>query len=350
MDKNSKIMIAGFRGMVGSAIFEALKSKGYENFVKADLGDADFRRQEETEAYFEEKRPDYVFLAAAKVGGIVANNTYRAEFIYDNLAIALNVINSSYKVGVKKLLNLGSSCIYPKFAPQPMKEEHLLTGELEQTNEPYALAKIGAIKLCEAYNDQYDTNFISMMPTNLYGRNDNYNLETSHVLPAIVRKTYLAKKLKEGDWESLDANLTRHKLGFGLDKTIDFRKHETIEHALKQVGVDSSGITLWGTGKVRREFLHAEDLAAACVFFMEGSDASELKGHVNIGCGEDLSIRELSEKIFELSGYDGEMRFDSSKPDGTPRKLLDVSKAKSFGWAPTISLEEGIRRVVEDMR
>lgn len=303
MDKNSKIYIAGHRGMAGSAIHRRLIKDGFKNFVFRTSDELDLRDQRAVANFFEKEKPAYVFLAAAKVGGIVANNTYRAEFLYDNLMIQSNVIESSYRNGVGKLLFLGSSCIYPKLAPQPLKEDYLLTGLLEHTNEPYAIAKIAGIKMCDAYRNQYDCNFISAMPTNLYGPNDNYDLKNSHVLPALLRKFHEAK--------------------------ID----------------NQAEVIVWGSGTPRREFLHADDMADACVFLMK--NYSE-EGLINIGVGEDLSIRELAEMIKDIVGYQGTIVFDASKPDGTPRKLMDVSKLSSFGWKASIELKEGIEQVYKE--
>jgi len=305
MDKSSKIYVAGHNGMVGSAIVRRLKKDGFENILTRSSRELDLRRQDEVEQFFYRERPDYVFLAAAKVGGILANNTYRGEFLYDNLMIEANVIEASRKYGVKKLLFLGSSCIYPKLAPQPLKEEYLLTGPLEPTNEPYAIAKIAGIKLCDAYRSQYGCNFISVMPTNLYGPNDNYDLKTSHVLPALLRKFHEAKIKGEKE------------------------------------------VVMWGTGSPLREFLHVDDLADACLFLMENYDEP---GLVNIGTGKDISIKDLALLIKKIVGFEGEIVHDLSKPDGTPRKLLDVSKLNKLGWKAKIGLEEGIRRVYEDYR
>lgn len=305
MEKESKIYLAGHDGLVGSALFRGLTAAGYKNIVYKHYTELDLRQQTDTEHFFAQENPEYVFLAAAKVGGILANSTYKAEFIYDNLLIAANVINSSYKFGVKKLLNLGSSCIYPKVAPQPLKEKYLLTGPLEPTNEPYAIAKIAAIKLCRYYNEQYGTNFISVMPTNQYGINDNFDLQTSHVLPAIIRKMHEAK----------------------------------IKNA--------ATVTLWGTGEVYREFLCSDDLASACIFLMEKYGIKEIGEFVNIGSGEDLKIKELAQLIKEIVGYTGKIVWDASKPDGTPKKLLDVSRLKKLGWQPKISLREGLRSLYE---
>ncbi len=297
-----KIYVAGHNGMVGSAIVRRLRAEGYENLVLRSSKELDLRRQTEVESFFQRERPDYVFLAAAKVGGILANNTYRAEFLYDNLMIQNNVIEAAYQNEVKKLMFLGSSCIYPKMAPQPLKEDYLLTGLLEPTNEPYAIAKIAGIKMCDAYRDQYGSHFISVMPTNLYGPNDNYDLATSHVLPALIRKFHEAKR----------DNLPE--------------------------------VVLWGTGSPRREFLHVDDLADACFYLMQSYDEP---GFVNIGTGEDLPILELAHLVRDIVGYTGPIRHDLSKPDGTPRKLMDVSKLHALGWKHSISLEEGIRGVYE---
>lgn len=303
MEKNAKIYIAGHRGMVGSAIHRKLTADGYGNLLLRTSGELDLRNQQAVADFFAAERPDYVFLAAAKVGGILANNTLRADFLYENLAIQNNVIHQAYVHGVKKLLFLGSSCIYPKLAPQPIKEEYLLTGLLEPTNEPYAIAKIAGIKLCEAYHDQYGCNFISVMPTNLYGYRDNYHPEHSHVLPALLRRLHEAK------------------------------------------AADLPAVTVWGSGKPMREFLFADDLADACVFLMANYDDPQL---VNIGTGKDLPIKELAYLIKSIVGYEGELVFDMSKPDGTPRKLMDVSKLHALGWHHTTPLETGVRLVYDD--
>jgi GDP-L-fucose synthase len=346
MNKNSKILILGYHGLVGSAITKALEEKGYNNLLLKDIEDLDLRRQAEVENLFESEKPEYVFLAAAKVGGIVANNTYKAEFIHDNMAIALNVINSAYKSRVKKLLNLGSSCIYPKFAPQPMKEEYLLTGLLEPTNEAYAIAKISAIKLCRYYNEQYGTDFISVMPTNLYGFNDNYNLETSHVLPALIRKMILAKALSENKFDFIKKDIQKRKLGFNLEKEIDYNNNASITKALEKIGITQDSILVWGTGNVMREFLHVQDMAAACLFLMENYSYTDIGEFINIGTGIDLSIKDLTFLIKNIVGSKGSIIFDAEKPEGTPKKLLDVSRLKGLGWEPKISLEEGIKMVV----
>ena len=305
MNKQDKIYIAGHRGMVGSAILRNLEAAGYSNFVLRTSSELDLRNQQAVADFFEAEKPDYVFLAAAKVGGIIANNTFRADFIYENMMIQSNVIHQAYVHQVKKLLFLGSSCIYPKMAPQPLKEEYLLTGLLEPTNEPYAIAKIAGIKMCDAYRSQYGCNFISVMPTNLYGPNDNYDLNNSHVLPALLRKFITAKNS------------------------------------------GAPSVNMWGTGSPKREFLHADDLAAACVYLMNTYDA---EGLVNIGVGEDVSILELAQLVQKIVGYNGTIATDPSKPDGTPRKLMDVSKLAALGWKAQISLEEGIQRVYEEIK
>ncbi|TXI13471.1 MAG: GDP-L-fucose synthase [Pedobacter sp.] len=303
MEKNAKIYVAGHRGMVGSAIFRKLEQEGYSNLISRESSVLDLRSQQQVADFFASENPEYVFLAAAKVGGIVANNTYRADFLYDNLVIQNNVIHYAHLAGVKKLMFLGSSCIYPKLAPQPLKEEYLLTGPLEPTNEPYAIAKIAGIKLCEAYRHQYGCNFISVMPTNLYGYNDNYHPQNSHVLPALIRKF----------------------------------------HEAKIKGVPE--VSIWGTGTPKREFLFADDLADACYFLMQHYDEPQL---INIGTGEDLTINELAMLIKACIGYVGKLNFDTTKPDGTPRKLLDVSKLHTLGWKHHVELEEGVRLAYAD--
>jgi GDP-L-fucose synthase len=300
MEKEAKIYVAGYKGLVGSAIRRKLQEKGYTNLLLSDINDFDLQQQAEVEAFFERERPGYTFLAAARVGGIWANKTYPAEFIYSNLSIEVNVIHAAYKYGVKKLLFLGSSCIYPRLAPQPMKEDSLLTSPLEPTNEAYAIAKIAGLKMCRYYNQQYGTNFISVMPTNLYGPNDNYNLETSHVLPALIRKFHEAKINNE------------------------------------------ASVELWGTGSPRREFMYVDDLADAVVFLMENCDYKDIGEIINIGVGKDITIKELAEMIKSVVGFEGELKWDTSKPDGTPQKLLDVSRLNALGWKARYSLKEGI--------
>ena len=324
MNTDSRIFVAGGTGMVGASIIQRLLAGGYANIVtnyhsrrpgetaaaRVRSQRLDLTRQAEVEAFFEQEKPDCVFLAAAKVGGILANSTYKADFIYRNLMISANVIHAAYRNGTKKLLNLGSSCIYPKLAPQPMKEEDLLTGTLEQTNEPYAVAKIAAIKLCRYYNEQYGTDFLSLMPTNLYGPHDNFDLQDSHVLPAMVRKFHEAKEaMEKGDRNTI--------------------------------------VTLWGTGSPYREFLYAEDLADACVFLMERYSAKDIGEFVNVGTGNDLTIKELAEKVKKIVGFNGEIVWDNTKPDGTPKKLLDISRMKKLGWEPKTGIEEGIRKAYD---
>ena len=346
MDKNSKIYVAGHRGLVGSAIIRSLHSKKLENIVVREQSELDLRDRGAVGAFFSAEKPEYVFLAAAKVGGILANNTYKAEFIHDNLAIALNVIDASYRSGVKKLLNLGSSCIYPKLAPQPLKEEHLLTGLLEPTNEPYAIAKIAAIKLCRYYNEQYGTNFLSAMPTNLFGPGDNFNLETSHVLPAMLRKFHLARLLHEDRLTELRQDIQKRPLGFGIEsKTM--ASDGQVKEALSRLGVTGSALRLWGTGTPRREFLYSDDLADAIVHLMIHCDAGAVGEFVNIGSSSDVSIKDLALSIRTLVGFQGEVEFDASKPDGTPRKTLDISRIKSLGWEPRITLSDGLTRFYE---
>jgi GDP-L-fucose synthase len=343
MDKTSKIYIAGHRGLVGSAILENLDIKGYTNIITRTHKELDLTNQVAVSQFFKTEKPEYVILAAAKVGGIVANNVYRADFIYENMMIQNNVIHQSYVHNVKKLLYLGSTCIYPKNAPQPMKEEYLLTDILEYTNEPYAIAKIAGIKMCESYNLQYGTNFISVMPTNLYGPNDNFDLEKSHVLPALIRKVYLAKLLNE--------NNTAEVL-----KDTNFDTIEEAKVYLESFGVSNKSVEIWGSGNPKREFLWSKDMADACVFIMENRDfsdthSSDLKEirntHINIGSGKEVSIKELSEIIKKIIGFKGDLVFNSDKPDGTMRKLTDVSKLNKLGWKHTIELEEGIKKVYD---
>ncbi|MBI5192092.1 MAG: GDP-L-fucose synthase [Nitrospirae bacterium] len=380
-----KIYVAGHRGLVGSAILRKLNERDGTEIVCRTSKELDLRNQADTETFFEEEKPEQMYLSAAKVGGILANNTYKAEFIYDNTAIALNVINAAYKNGVSKLLNLGSSCIYPKLAPQPLKEEHLLIGPLESTNEPYAIAKITAIKLCRYYNEQYGTNYLSVMPTNLYGPQDNFNLETSHVLPALIRKFHLAKLLRNGDIEGLMNDMKTYPLGFGIGKPHPHPDPlpegegakfipspilnggglepapevviggwgwglfsvEFIEDILKHLGITKDSVVLWGSGEPYREFLYVDDLADACVYLMENYDYKDTGELVNIGMGEDIKIKELAGIIRDVVGFDGRIEHDLSKPDGTPRKLLDISKIKSLGWEPKISLKDGINKTYE---
>jgi len=405
MQKNSLIYIAGHRGLVGSAILKNLQEKGYTNFVTKTHKELDLTNQQAVADFFKTEKPEYVFLAAAKVGGIVANNTYRADFIYENLQIQNNVIHQSYKNGVKKLLFLGSTCIYPKNAPQPMKEEYLLTDTLEYTNEPYAIAKIAGIKMCENYNLQYDTNFISVMPTNLYGPNDNFNLETSHVLPALIRKIHLGKALENDDWQTIRKDLNKRPIEGTAGKS---NKEDIIQilnkYGVKQLpsvtlsacptksfrrGVEGSqsaqsvSIEIWGSGKPMREFLWSEDMADACVYIFEHVNFKDLdfaiprlrekqsyktnesvtlstsptksfrrgdemrNTHINIGTGKDISIANLAEMIKQTIGFTGDLVYNTTKPDGTMKKLIDVSKLHQLGWHHKVILEKGIEKLYD---
>jgi GDP-L-fucose synthase len=365
MKKNAKIYVAGHSGLVGSAIVRKLTTEGYNNLVFTPYPEYDLRNQVQTNSFFEKEKPEYVFLAAAKVGGIVANNSYPAEFIYDNLMIECNIIHSAHLYKVKKLLFLGSSCIYPKSCPQPIKEEYLLTGELEKTNEAYALAKISGLKMCQYYRQQYGDDFISAMPTNLYGPNDNYNLETSHVIPAMIRKMYLAKCLENNNLKAIrndlearsysikekySQNMTDQEIldllkNFGIyfrDNTITNSGKDNLISKNKCKSMASNvSLSLWGSGSPYREFLHSDDLADALLYLMNNYSDYE---HVNIGTGKDLTIKELAEIIKRIVDFKGNLQWDTSKPDGTPRKLLDVSKLKSIGWHEKISLSNGLKK------
>ena len=370
MDKNSKIYIAGHNGMVGSAILRNLESKGYTNFVFTPYPEYDLTNQKTVEDFFHKEKPEYVIDAAAKVGGILANNTYRAQFIYENLMIQNNIIHNSHVFGVKKLLFLGSSCIYPRDCPQPIKEEYLLTGLLEETNEPYAIAKIAGIKMCENYYRQYGSNFISVMPTNLYGPNDNFDLETSHVLPAIIRKMHLAKCLSNNDWKAIRKDFNKRPIK-GIDGTAS---QEQITSLLKDFGIyideskltpgmlptanrkmpaESSQlptvVTLWGTGKPKREFLHVDDMADVCIHILQSVEAESIYStgisHINIGYGDDLTIESLAMQIKRVLGFCGDIRFDHNKPDGTPQKLLDVKRLNKLVCNGRMGLGKGIENV-----
>ena len=402
MNKNSKIYVAGHRGLVGSAIVKNLESKGYTNIITRTHKELDLINQKAVEEFFEKEKPEYVILAAAKVGGIVANNTYRADFIYENLQIQNNVIHQSYVHKVKKLLFLGSTCIYPKNAPQPMSEDSLLTSPLEYTNEPYAIAKIAGIKMCESYNIQYDTNFISVMPTNLYGPNDNFDLEKSHVLPALIRKIHLGKCLEENNCEAIKNDLNKNPIeningsnsenqileklnSYGIEVVVSselqVEKENTINNRLPTTQNKQSkiAIEIWGSGNPRREFLYSEDMADACVFIMENRNFQDIVNqqvassklqvenckttqkelptthhtlptevrntHINIGTGKDISIKELAELIKNIIGFKGELYFNTEKPDGTMKKLTDVSKLNSLGWKYKMNLESGIKEM-----
>lgn len=349
MNLDNKIYIAGHRGLVGSAIWKQLKSKGYTNLIGKTSSELNLMDAVATQKFFEEEKPEYVFLAAAHVGGIMANNTYRADFIYNNLQIQQNVIYNAYKFGVKKLLFLGSTCIYPKEATQPINEDELLTNVLEYTNEPYAIAKIAGIKLCESFNIQYGTNFISVMPTNLYGPNDNFDLEKSHVLPAMIRKIFLSKCLMDNNIELLKKDFNKRPVeGINGEHSL-----EEIKAILSKYGVYEDRVELWGTGKPMREFLWSEDMADACIYVMQNVDFKDLiidkreirNTHINIGTGSDLTIKDLSSLIARIIDYKGSISFDSSKPDGTMKKLTDPSKLNGLGWKHQIEIEEGVKQI-----
>jgi len=381
LQKYSRVYVAGGTGLVGSAIIRKLKEKGYKNIVstyrnrkpkdtEVEWHKLDLTDQDEVKEFFKKVKPEYVFLAAAKVGGIIANNTYRADFIYENLQIQNNVIYNAYKHNVRKLMFLGSTCIYPKNCPQPIKEEYLLTGELEYTNEPYAIAKIAGIKMCESFNLQYGTNFISVMPTNLYGENDNFDLEKSHVLPALIRKIHLGKCLEENNWDEIRKDLDKNPIE-DIDGNADI---EQIIEKLNKYGISfdiqhstfKTRIEIWGSGKPKREFLYSDDMADACVYLMEKIDFKDIidqnnstfniqnsklneirNTHINIGTGKDISIRDLAYLIKDVIGYKGEFYFNTSKPDGTMRKVTDVTKLHSLGWRHKVELDEGIRKIYE---
>lgn len=375
MNKDSRIYIAGHNGLVGSAIVKTLQQKGYTNIIGKDAKELDLRNPMAVKTFFDWAKPEYVFLAAAKVGGIVANNTYRAEFIYDNLMIQNNIIHQSYLSGVKKLLFLGSTCIYPKDCPQPMKEEYLLTGPLEYTNEPYAIAKIAGIKMCESYNIQYGTNYISVMPTNLYGPNDNFDLEKSHVLPALIRKIHLGKCLEENNWDAIRADLKKRpiegingsaneveilnilsKYGIKADRTLVLSHNRPIVPSLNRSAVQ---VEIWGSGSPLREFLWSEEMADACVFVMENINFNDLRPsdlrpltelrntHINIGTGKEISIHDMAHLVKKTIGFNGSLKFNTEKPDGTMRKLTDPSKLHKLGWKHKIEIEEGVNKMYE---
>ncbi len=352
MEKNAKIYIAGHSGLVGSAIWKNLQDKGYTNLIGRTHKELDLLDGMAVRKFFDEEQPEYVFLAAAFVGGIMANSIYRADFIYKNLQIQQNIIGESFRHNVKKLLFLGSTCIYPRDAEQPMKEDVLLTSPLEYTNEPYAIAKIAGLKMCESFNLQYGTNYIAVMPTNLYGPNDNFDLERSHVLPAMIRKIHLAHCLKEGNWEAVRKDMNQRPVeGVNGDSS-----KEDILAILKKYGISETEVTLWGTGTPLREFLWSEEMADASVFVMEHVDfkdtykegSKDIRNcHINIGTGKEITIRQLAERIVETVGYQGKLTFDSSKPDGTMRKLTDPSKLHALGWHHKIEIEEGVQRMYE---
>lgn len=349
--KEAKIYVAGHRGLVGSAIWNNLLHRGYTNLVGRTHAELDLLDGAAVRRFFDEERPEYVVLAAAHVGGIMANLKYRADFIYQNLQIQQNVIGESFRHGVKKLLFLGSTCIYPREAPQPITEDALLTSPLEYTNEPYAIAKIAGLKMCESFNLQYGTNYIAVMPTNLYGPNDNFNLETSHVLPAMIRKLYLAKMLNEANWDAVRADMNRRPVE-GVDGAAS---NEVIVAMLNKYGIYADHLMLWGTGAPIREFLWSEDMADASVYALLNIDFNDVRGsnpevrncHINIGSGKEISIRQLAELVQRTVGYNGEIRWDATKPDGTMRKLTDVSKLHSLGWHHRVEIEEGVARLVD---
>ncbi|MBR3951439.1 MAG: GDP-L-fucose synthase [Bacteroidaceae bacterium] len=352
MNKSDKIYVAGHRGLVGSAIWNNLLDKGYTNLVGRTHAQLDLLDAVAVRKFFDEEQPRYVILAAAHVGGIMANNTYRADFIYENLQIQQNVIGESFRHGVKKLLFLGSTCIYPREAPQPMSEDTLLTSPLEYTNEPYAIAKIAGLKMCESFNIQYGTNYIAVMPTNLYGPRDNFHLENSHVLPAMIRKIHLGKQLFDGNWDAVRADLNLRPVE-GLDGSAS---QDDIIRILAKYGITREAVTLWGTGTPVREFLWSEEMADASVFILENIDFKDTYDpdvkhirncHINIGTGKEISIKEVARLIVNTIGYQGELRFDASKPDGTMRKLTDVSKLHNLGWHHKIEIEEGVKRLYD---
>ncbi len=380
--RNARIYIAGHRGLVGSGIWRALERHGYTNLIGRSRDELDLTNQQAVDDFFAAEKPEYVVLVAAKVGGIVANNTYRAQFLYENLMIEANVIHAAYKHGVKKLLFLGSSCIYPKLAPQPLQEEHLLTGPLEPTNEPYAIAKIAGIRLCDAYNRQYGTNFISAMPTNMYGPGDNYHPRNSHVLPAFIRRMHLSRLLEQCDFEGLERiwehesralnvkGSTCNDIGSWLEDSgiiisgfndshgfNDLNASNALNALQKAVSENGVRLTCWGSGSPLREFLYSDDLAEACVFLLESVDYSDMafeddsgtvQAHVNVGSGREITIKELAEIVQEVVGYEGEIEWDASKPDGTPRKLMDSSRLMAMGWKPQVDIRDGIARAYQD--
>jgi GDP-L-fucose synthase len=349
MEKNARIFVAGHRGLVGSAILKNLQSKGYSHFLLRTHTELDLTNQAAVEEFFAVEQPEYIFLSAAHVGGILANHTYRADFIYINILIQCNVIHAAWKYGVKKLLFLGSTCIYPREAPQPMREDSLLTSPLEYTNEPYAIAKIAGIKMCESFNIQYGTNFVAVMPTNLYGPNDNFDLETSHALPAMIRKIHLAHCLLKEDWDSLRKDLNVRPVEGLTGNAL----REEVVVLLEKYGIRRGEVALWGSGKPLREFLWSEEMADASVYVMEHVDFADLKPednevrntHINIGTGKEISIRQAATRIKKCVGFEGEIAFDASKPDGTMRKLTDVSKLHTLGWQHSIEINDGIERL-----
>ena len=342
MNQDSKIFLAGHNGLVGSAILRKFNQLGYKNIITASSKELDLTNQAMVNEFFKNNNPEYVIISAAKVGGIYANSAYPADFIYINSMIAINIIHASYEYGVKKLLNLGSSCIYPKLAQQPLKEECLLTGALEETNEAYAIAKILAIKMCQFYNKSYSTNFISAMPTNQYGEGDNFNMETAHVLPMILRRFHLAKLLEENNFEAIKKDLQKYKLGWNIDESINYNDNNSIQEALSKVGSYRDKVVMWGDGSVYREFMISEDLADACLFLMNNIDSNKIESHINITSGTDIQLKEVFNIVKSIVGFNGIIEYDATKPNGTPRKLMDNSKIQRLGWEPKIQLEQGI--------
>ncbi len=342
MEKNAKIYVAGHRGLVGSALVRKLQAKGYTNLLLKTHEELDLTNQSAVNAFFAQKKPDYVFLAAARVGGIVANNTYPAEFIYTNLQIGTNLIHAAYQHRVKKLLNLASSCIYPKEVPQPMKEEYLLEGGLEKTSEAYSIAKIAVLKLCHYYNKQYGTNFMTVMPPNQYGPGDNFSMQTAHFLPMILRRFHLAKLLQNNDFAAIRQNLKKDTLGWGLDADIDFNNEASLETACNAVGAYRDKVTAWGDGKVYRELMNSDDLAEICLTLMNNHQANEIGEFLNVGAGEDIQMKDLLELVAQITGFNGQIAFDPSKPSGVYRKLLDSTKMQALGLTVTRSLKDGI--------
>ena len=342
MRKDSIIYVSGHNGLVGSAILRCLKKNGYKNILTKSHTELDLTNQAAVDSFFSQEKPEYVFLAAARVGGIVANNTYPADFIYTNLMIGANIINASYKNGVKKLLNLASSCVYPKEAPQPMKEQYLLDGALEKTSEAYSIAKIAAIKLCHYYNKQYGTNFITLMPPNQYGIGDNFNMQTAHFLPMILRRFHLAKLLQHNDFEAIRKNLKKDKLGWGIDEKVDFSSESSLEAACNSVGAFRDKIISWGDGKAYRELMNSDDLADICLKLMINKNAEDIGEFLNIGVGEDIQIKDLLTFVATITGYKGEIVFDASKPNGVYRKLLDNTKMKQLQININRSIKDGI--------
>jgi GDP-L-fucose synthase len=343
MDRHAKIYLAGHTGLVGSALLRALAKAGHGNVVTRELAELDLTRQAAVEDFFAAERPEYVFLAAARVGGIMANDTYPAEFIHQNLMISANVIHAAHAHGARKLLNLGSSCIYPRLAPQPMREDALLAGPLEPTNEAYAVAKIAAIKMCAHYRRQYGSNFLSVMPTNQYGPGDNFNMETAHLLPMVLRRFHLAKLLAAGDFAAIRRDVARYRLGWGLDGGLGEADDGALGAALAEVGAFPDRVVLWGDGSPYRELMHSDDLADACVYVMREKDAADVGELVNITGGDDIRLRDLFALVKEVVGFAGRLEYDGTKPNGTPRKRMDATRIRALGWRPRIGLAEGVR-------